>query len=112
MSVLLSAGGPSERSRTVALLEATGQRLQTRGLRVKRLRVRDLNPQGLASGRERIQIFKCVGATAPVLSFPVKRNSTGLCVTVAALDAAGTHESLSLRFTNKKGLGVSLLRGP
>jgi hypothetical protein len=45
MSVLLSAGGPSERSRTVALLEATGQRLQTRGLRVKRLRVRDLNPQ-------------------------------------------------------------------
>lgn len=47
MSVLLIAGSPSERSRTAALLEATGQRLETRGVQVKRLRVRDLNPQAL-----------------------------------------------------------------
>ena len=47
MSVLLIAGSPSERSRTAALLEATGQRLQNRGVQVQRLRVRDLNPQAL-----------------------------------------------------------------
>ena len=47
MSVLLIAGSPSERSRTAALLEATGQRLEGRGVQVKRLRVRDLNPQAL-----------------------------------------------------------------
>jgi len=47
MSVLLIAGSPSERSRTAALLEATGQRLEDRGVQVKRLRVRDLNPQAL-----------------------------------------------------------------
>lgn len=47
MSVLLIAGSPSERSRTAALLEATGQRLENRGVQVKRLRVRDLNPQAL-----------------------------------------------------------------
>ena len=47
MSVLLIAGSPSERSRTAALLEATGQRLETRGVQVHRLRVRDLNPQAL-----------------------------------------------------------------
>lgn len=47
MSVLLIAGSPSERSRTAALLEATGQRLETRGAQVQRLRVRDLNPQAL-----------------------------------------------------------------
>jgi len=47
MSVLLIAGSPSERSRTAALLEATGQRLQARGVQVQRLRVRDLNPQAL-----------------------------------------------------------------
>jgi len=47
MSVLLIAGSPSERSCTAALLEATGQRLENRGVQVKRLRVRDLNPQAL-----------------------------------------------------------------
>jgi FMN reductase len=47
MSVLLIAGSPSERSRTAALLEATAQRLENRGVQVKRLRVRDLNPQAL-----------------------------------------------------------------
>jgi FMN reductase len=47
MSVLLIAGSPSERSRTAALLEAAGQRLQTRGMQVSRLRVRDLSPQAL-----------------------------------------------------------------
>jgi FMN reductase len=47
MSVLLIAGSPSDRSRTAALLEATGQRLESRGVQVKRLRVRDLNPQAL-----------------------------------------------------------------
>jgi FMN reductase len=47
MSVLLIAGSPSDRSRTAALLEATGQRLENRGVQVQRLRVRDLNPQAL-----------------------------------------------------------------
>ncbi len=47
MSVLLIAGSPSERSRTAALLEAAGQRLETRGALVERLRVRDLSPQAL-----------------------------------------------------------------
>jgi FMN reductase len=47
MSVLLIAGSPSERSRTAALLEATGQRLESRGVQVQRLRVRELNPQAL-----------------------------------------------------------------
>jgi FMN reductase len=47
MSVLLIAGSPSDRSRTAALLEATGHRLEGRGVQVKRLRVRDLNPQAL-----------------------------------------------------------------
>ncbi|MBT0570181.1 NADPH-dependent FMN reductase [Curvibacter sp. CHRR-16] len=47
MSVLLIAGSPSERSRTAALLEAAGQALQTRGVQVDRLRIRDLSPQAL-----------------------------------------------------------------
>ncbi len=47
MSVLLIAGSPSERSRTAALLEAAGQRLETRGAQVQRVRVRDLSPQAL-----------------------------------------------------------------
>jgi FMN reductase len=47
MSVLLIAGSPSERSRTAALLDAAGQRLERRGVLVNRLRVRDLSPQAL-----------------------------------------------------------------
>jgi FMN reductase len=47
MSVLLIAGSPSERSRTAALLEAVGQRLEAHGALVKRLRIRDLSPQAL-----------------------------------------------------------------
>jgi FMN reductase len=47
MSLLLIAGSPSERSRTAALLDAVGQRLETRGVLVDRLRVRDLSPQAL-----------------------------------------------------------------
>ena len=47
MSVLLIAGSPSERSRTAALLEAAGNRLEARGVLVERLRVRDLSPQAL-----------------------------------------------------------------
>lgn len=47
MSVLLIAGSPSEHSRTAAVLEAVGQRLETRGALVNRLRVRDLSPQAL-----------------------------------------------------------------
>ena len=47
MSVLLIAGSPSERSRTAALLEAAGQRLEQRGALVTRLRIRDLSPQAL-----------------------------------------------------------------
>ncbi len=47
MSVLLIAGSPSDRSRTAAVLEAVGQRLELRGQQVDRLRVRDLSPQAL-----------------------------------------------------------------
>jgi FMN reductase len=47
MSVLLISGSPSERSRTAALLESVGQRLEARGVQVDRLRVRNLAPQAL-----------------------------------------------------------------
>ena len=47
MSVLLIAGSPSERSRTAALLEAAGSRLESRGAQVDRLKVRNLSPQAL-----------------------------------------------------------------
>ena len=47
MSVLLIAGSPSERSRTAALLEAAGARLEARGVQVDRLKVRNLSPQAL-----------------------------------------------------------------
>jgi len=47
MSVLLIAGSPSERSRTAALLEGAGARLEARGVQVSRLRVRNLSPQAL-----------------------------------------------------------------
>jgi FMN reductase len=43
MSVLRIAGSPSERPRAAALLEAAGQRLETRGALVERLRIRDLS---------------------------------------------------------------------
>lgn len=47
MSVLLIAGSPSERSRTAALLEGAGARLEGRGVQVDRLKVRNLSPQAL-----------------------------------------------------------------
>ncbi len=47
MSVLLIAGSPSERSRTAALLEAAGARLENRGVPFNRLKVRNLSPQPL-----------------------------------------------------------------
>lgn len=47
MTVLLIAGSPSERSRTAALLKATGQRLEFRGAQTTTLHVRNLNPQAL-----------------------------------------------------------------
>ena len=47
MSVLLIAGSPSERSRTGALLEGAGTRLENRGVQVDRLKVRNLSPQAL-----------------------------------------------------------------
>lgn len=48
MSVLLIAGSPSERSRTAALLEATGARLRDHGVQqVDTLRVRDLSAEAL-----------------------------------------------------------------
>ncbi len=50
MSVLLIAGSPSEPSRTAALLEAAGHRLEKRGVRVDRLKVRKLSPQQDAVG--------------------------------------------------------------
>ncbi len=47
MSVLLIAGSPAERSRTAALLDAAGSRLEARGVQVDRLKVRNLSPQAL-----------------------------------------------------------------
>jgi FMN reductase len=47
MTVLLIAGSPSEKSRSVALLDAVQQRLQQRGAHVERIQVRDLSPQAL-----------------------------------------------------------------
>ena len=47
MTVLLIAGSPSEKSRSAALLDAAGQRLQFRGAQVERLQIRDLSPQAL-----------------------------------------------------------------
>ena len=47
MTVLLIAGSPSEKSRSVALLDGVQQRLQARGAHVERLFIRDLSPQAL-----------------------------------------------------------------
>jgi len=47
MTVLLIAGSPSEKSRSVALLDGVQQRLQARGSHVERLFIRDLSPQAL-----------------------------------------------------------------
>ena len=45
MTVLLIAGSPSEKSRSVTLLDGVQQRLQARGAHVERLYIRDLAPQ-------------------------------------------------------------------
>jgi FMN reductase len=47
MSALLIAGSPSERSRSAALLDAVGLRLDVRGALVDRIHIRDLSPQAL-----------------------------------------------------------------
>lgn len=51
MSVLLIAGSPTEQSRSAALLDAVEQRIRlqvdSRRLRIERLRIRDLSPQAL-----------------------------------------------------------------
>lgn len=47
MSVLFIAGSPSERSRSVALLDAVAQRLQFHGVQVAHLHIRDLSAQAL-----------------------------------------------------------------
>ena len=47
MSVLLIAGSPSARSRSQALLDSVGHRLQRRGAQVGRVLVRDLTPRSL-----------------------------------------------------------------
>ena len=47
MTVLLIAGSPSLRSRSVALLEAVGERLAAQGADVERVLIRDLSPQAL-----------------------------------------------------------------
>ena len=47
MTVLLIAGSPSEKSRSVALLDGVRQGLQARGAHVERLLIRDLSPQAL-----------------------------------------------------------------
>src|SRR5438105_3569333 len=47
MSILLVAGSPSERSRSVALLDAVSHRLRGLGPAIERLHIRDLSPQAL-----------------------------------------------------------------
>ena len=47
MTVLLIAGSPSSPSRSSALLEAVGQRLEGHGARIERIAVRDLPAQPL-----------------------------------------------------------------
>lgn len=47
MSVLLIAASPTQPSRSAALLDAAGQRLQARGACVERLQLRDLDPRAL-----------------------------------------------------------------
>ena len=47
MTVLLIEGSPSERSRTAALLETAGRRLENLGAYVNRLQVRNMSPQAL-----------------------------------------------------------------
>lgn len=47
MTVLLIAGSPTSPSRSSALLEAVGQRLEGRGARIERIAVRDLPAQPL-----------------------------------------------------------------
>lgn len=47
MSVLLIAASPTQPSRSAALLDAAGQRLQARGAQVERLQVRDLDASAL-----------------------------------------------------------------
>ncbi|MEJ8852941.1 NADPH-dependent FMN reductase [Variovorax robiniae] len=47
MTVLLIAGSPSTPSRSTALLESVGDRLQRRGARIERITVRDLPAQAL-----------------------------------------------------------------
>src|SRR5450830_698853 len=47
MSVLLIAGSPSARSRSQALLDSVGHRLQRRGAQVGSVLVRDLTPRAL-----------------------------------------------------------------
>ena len=47
MTVLLIAGSPTTPSRSSALLEAVGQRLEGRGARIERIAVRDLPAQPL-----------------------------------------------------------------
>jgi len=78
MSVLLIAGSPSERSRTVGLLEETGRRLVQRGALVSRLRIRDLSPQALlladAGNRSISQALDQVAAAGVVvIATPVQK---------------------------------------
>jgi len=51
MSVLLIAGSPSAPSRSAALLEAVGERLVRRGIRVERLAVRELPASALLTAQ-------------------------------------------------------------
>lgn len=65
MTTLLIAGSPSERSRTAALLKATGQRLEFRGAQTETLHVRDLNPQALLlADFEHVSVKKALAKVA------------------------------------------------
>ncbi|KAF1046969.1 NAD(P)H-dependent oxidoreductase [Xylophilus sp.] len=82
MTVLLIAGGPSQRSRSGALLDAVGQRVGARGGRVGRIDVAALPPQALVEGDAAhrslaLAIDQVAAAQAVVLATPVQRASYG-----------------------------------
>jgi FMN reductase len=76
MTVLLIGGSPSLRSRSSALLESVGQRLEQRGTQVQRVVVRDLAPAALVhadfSDRSIVDAAEKVAqASAIVVATPV-----------------------------------------
>lgn len=71
MSVLLIAASPTQPSRSAALLDAAGQRLQARGARVERLQLRDLDPRALLLADTKHPDIAAAVAQVVVVATPV-----------------------------------------